>query len=539
MTSVCSSHSSRISPRIGRYLALLLLVLLWSLSASAETVLRRGIAAEPGTLDPQSGDSIYQLHIDADLFEGLTAVAPGGSIVPGQAERWTVSPDGLVWSFTLRPGLAWSNGTALTSQDFVYSFRRLVDPANGFRAAFLAEAIRGASALIGRRETDPARLGVEAPDPRTVRITLETPNLALPEILALLPPVYRPAVESDGRDAFKPAHFIGNGAYQLVEWQPNTRIAATRNPRYRDPAAVHIDRVEYYPIEDQDEEFKRYRAGDLDITGDVPKDQLDLIKRDLPAEYKTSPSFGLSYIGFNAAQPPFQGNAKLREALTLAIDREILTDKLVRGGAIPAYGWVPPGVEFYHGARFPGAELPQAEREAAARRAYAEAGYSAEHPLHLELTFSTNENYRRVAIAIAAMWQQVLGVETSLRNMELRPFYDLRRQRTGTQAFRGGFRSPYQDPLPLLDLLRSGSSYNDMSLADPNYDALLAKGAGALDRQARLDGFAAAEAAGLADFAAAPLFFTAQERLIKPYVTGWQPSPCDSFRTQDLTITPH
>ena len=232
--------------------------------------MRRGIGAEPGTLDPASGDSINQIRLDADFYEGLTAIGPGGRVVPGQAESWAVSPDGLVWSFTLRPHLAWSNGAPLTAGDFVYSFRRLVDPANGFRGAFLAASIRNASALIGRHETDPTRLGVEAPDPRTVRITLETPNLALPEILALLPPVYRQAVESDGRDAFKPAHFVSNGAYQLVEWQPNTRIAATRNPQYRDAAAVHIDRVEYYPIEDQGEEFKRYRAGDLDMTGDVP-----------------------------------------------------------------------------------------------------------------------------------------------------------------------------------------------------------------------------------------------------------------------------
>ncbi|MEI9986491.1 MAG: peptide ABC transporter substrate-binding protein [Aliidongia sp.] len=491
----------------------LALLLLCGASASAETVLRRGIGAEPGTLDPASGDSINQLRLDADLYEGLTAIGPGGHIVPGQAETWTVSPDGLVWTFTLRHGLAWSNGAPLTAADFVYSFRRLVDPANGFRAAFLAASIRNAAALTGRRESDLTSLGVSAPDSRTVRISLETPNLALPEILALLPPVYRATVESDGREAFKPGRFVGNGAYLLVEWQPHSRLVVRRNAHYRDAAAVAIDQVEYYPIEDQAEELKRYRAGDLDITADVPYDQLDLIRGELPNEYRTSPAFGLGYIGFNTGQPPFKDNAKLRAALSLAIDRTVLAEKILGAVGIPAYGWVPPGVEQYRAARFPGAAKSQAEREAEARSDYAEAGYSAERPLDLDLTYNTNENTKRVMVAVAAMWHQVLGVRTSLRNMDLRSFLDLRQQKLGTQAFRAGFVAPYQDPQPMLELLRSGASYNDMAYANPVFDAQLAKAEAALDPQARLDGFAAAEATALADVPAAPLYFFAQARI--------------------------
>jgi oligopeptide transport system substrate-binding protein len=516
-----------------------LILLLWSASAAADTVLRRGITAEPGTLDPHSGDSIHQLRLVADLFEGLTAIAPGGRIVPGQAESWSVSPDGLIWTFTLRPGLAWSNGAPLTAADFVDSFRRLVDPANALRLSFLAEPILHAGALIARRETDLTQLGVEAPDPHTLRITLEAPEPALPEILAQLAPVYRPALDSTGRDAFKPGHIVSNGAYRLVEWQKGTRLVAERNPAYRDAASVRIDRIEYYPIEAVAEEFKRYRAGEIDLTSDVPNDELDLILRDFPDQLKSSPSFGLYYIGFNSRQPPFKDNAKLREALTLAIDRSALTDKLLRDGAIPAYGWIPPGIPGYRGAVFPGAELSQAAREAAARRAYEEAGYSAEHPLDLALAYNTSDVNRRQMIAIAAMWRQVLGVRTELRNMELRSLLDLRQQGVHSQAFRAGFVAPYVDPLPLLQLLRSGASYNDLGYANPGFDAALAKAEALPDRQARLDGLAAAEAIGLADFPAAPVYYLAQQRLIKPYVTGWRPSPRDTFRSQDLAITPH
>jgi oligopeptide transport system substrate-binding protein len=182
---------------------------------------------------------------------------------------------------------------------------------------------------------------------------------------------------------------------------------------------------------------------------------------------------------------------------------------------------------------------PPEAREAAAKRAYAAAGYSADKPLKLELTFNTNENTRRVMIAVAAMWHQVLGVETELRDMDLRSFLDLRQQKRGTQAFRAGFAAPYQDPQPMLELLRSGAPFNDMGYANPAFDALLAKAEEALTPAARLDGFAAAEAAALADTPAAPLYFLEQARLVKPYVTGWQPSPHDTFRSQDLAITPH
>jgi oligopeptide transport system substrate-binding protein len=517
---------------------LLLAAVLWpGVAAAADAVLRRAIAAEPGTLDPQSGESVYQLRIDADLFEGLTAIAPGGAVVPGQAESWAVSPDGLVWRFELRPGLAWSNGDALTAQAFVYSFRRLVDPANAFRGAFLAESIRNAKPLIGRKAADPAVLGVAAPDPLTVEITLDAPNSALPELLALLPPVNRAAVESAGRDAFKPEHFVGNGAYRLTEWRPHDRLVMERNPHYHAPAA--IGRVEYYPIEDQAEAYKRYRAGDLDLTDGVPEDQLDEIRRDLAGEYKTSPAFGLVYLGFNLSRAPFKDNPKLRAALTLAIDRSALVDKILHGNAVPADGWVPRGLDLYRNAAILGAGTSQDAREAAARQAYAEAGYSAEHPLDLELAYNTSDSNKRLMIAVAAMWQKVLGVRTSLRNMELRAFLDLRQKHAETEAFRAGFAAPYQDPLPLLELLRSGSVYNDMVYANPEFDALLAKAAAAPDKPARLAGLAAAEAIGLADFPAAPLYFLVDARLVKPYVAGWQPSPRDTFRSQDLLIAAH
>jgi oligopeptide transport system substrate-binding protein len=507
--------------------------------AGAETVLRRGNGAEPGSLDPQAFDTTVQTRIEADLFEGLTASAPGGAVTPAQAERWSASPDGKVWTFALRPNLKWSNGDPLTAEDFVYSFRRLVDPANAFMVSFMAEPIRNALDIIKGRQKDTNQLGVEAPDPLTVRITLDTPNPALPEILTALYPVHRASVEALGRDAFRPGNMVSNGAFRLVVWRPQAVIAVARNQNYWDAEHVKIDRVEFYPIEDRNEELKRYRAGDLDVTVDLPLDQIDFIERTLGDQYKKSPSFGLYFIGLNSSRPPFKDNPKLREALTLAINRETLVDKIIRGGAEPAYGWIPRTVEHYANASFPGAELDQPGREALAQRLYAEAGYSASHPAEFELLYNTNENHKKIMIAIAGMWKRVLGATVRLSNQEFKAFVDRRLAKQTTEAFRAGFLAPYRDPQPMLEILRSGSGFNDMGYANPRFDALFDKAAGTVDPALRMDLFAQAEAVALADFPGVPIYYSTVGRLIKPYVIGWRPGPHGAFRSQDLQIQPH
>jgi oligopeptide transport system substrate-binding protein len=515
---------------------LILLLLAIGTDAGAETVLRRGNGAEPAELDPQAFDSIVQARIEADLYEGLAALGPGGVVVPAQAESWSASPDGKVWTFTLRPDLKWSNGDKLTAEDFVYSLRRQVDPANKFPPAFLAEPILHAADIMNGREKDPARLGVEAPDPRTVRITLESPNLALPEMLVPLRPVHRASVEALGRAAFRPGNMVSNGAYRLAEWRPQAAIALVRNPDYWNAQHVRIDRVEFYPIEDQNEELKRYRADELDMTNDVPKDQIDFIERTLPDQYKRSPFLGNYYIGFNNKRPPFKDNLKLREALTLAINRETLIDKIIRGGAEPAYGWIPHAIEGYPNASFPGAELSQAERETRAQRLYAEAGYSTGHPAEFELLYNTSENHKKIMIAIAGMWKKVLGATVKLNNREFNVFIDRRFGGQGTEAWRAGFIAAYCDPQPLLETLRGSARFNDTGYDNPIFDVLFDQAAQSIDRTERFKLFAQAEALALADFPAAPVYYYSAERLIKPYVIGWRPSPLDSFRSQDLEI---
>ena len=518
---------------------MLLTLLLASGVASAATVLRRDNGAEPGTLDPDAFVTIPEDRIIGDLFEGLTVSGPGGKIIPGAASAWTVSDDGLTWRFTLRPDGRWSNGAAVTAEDFVYELRRHVDPANAFINSFLADPILNAFEIRTGAETDVTRLGVRAIDPMTLEIRLKVPNPALPAALARLRPVYRPAIEQFGREAFRPGNLVSNGAYRLVEWQAQARVALERNPDYWDHAHVAIDRVEFYPIEDQNEALKRYRADGIDMTDEVPHDQMALIRRELAAEYRSAPELGIFYLGFNEERPPFKDNPALRRALSLAIDRPLLVEKVVGGGAVPAYGWIPPGIQGYPKVVPPWASLPEAERLAQARAAYAEAGYGPEKPLEVNLLYNTSENNKKIVIAVAAMWKQVLGVATTLENQEFKTFVNTRLQKKQTEAFRAAFISFYDDPSPLSEALTSASANNDLGYRNPAYDALYVRANAAPTLAERYRLFAEAEATAMADYPVAPIYFYAAEHLIKPYVTGWQPSPRDSYRTQDLAIQPH
>jgi oligopeptide transport system substrate-binding protein len=517
-----------------------LLLLLAGQTALADTVLRRDNGAEPGTLDPEKFDTIPEDRILNDLFEGLTAAGPGGAIIPAAAKSWTVSDDALVWTFTLQPDGRWLTGDAVTAEDFVYSLRRQVDPANAFINSFLADPILNAVQIRTGADKDLASLGVRAIDPATLEIRLKAPNPAFPAILTRLRPVHRPSVEQFGREAFRAGNLVSNGAYRLVEWRPQARVALERNPAYWDHGHVAIDRVEYYPIEDQNEALKRYRAGGLDLTDEVPHDQFQLIRSELGAEFHTAPLLGIFYIGFNEEQPPFKDNPALRRALSLAIDRPLLVEKVVGGGAVPAYGWIPPGIKGYPNAQVSWAGLPAAERLALARAAYAEAGYGpGKPPLTLSLMYNTSENNKKIMIAIAALWKQALGVEVTLENQEFKTFIDTRRQKKATQAFRAAFISFYDDPAPLAETLLSTSGYNDLGYRSAAYDALFAQASAAPTLAEHYRLFAAAEAQALADQPVAPVYFYAAEHLIKPYVTGWQPSPRDSYRSQDLAMAPH
>jgi oligopeptide transport system substrate-binding protein len=530
-------------PRCLVHAALFLMALpVWSASpAWADlSVLRRGNGAEVDTLDPARSETLNDGHIQQDLFEGLVTLDAQGRVVPAAAESWQVSSDGLRYVFTLRPGLRWSNGAPLTAEDFVYSFRRVVDPATGSGYAFLYFPIRNAEAIVDGKIRDPASLGVAAPDARTLVITLASPTayflslLSHPKFL----PVWRPDIERYGAGFTQPGHLVSNGAFTLTEWTPQSRMVLDKNPLFHDAAHVRLDAVIYLPIEDEDEELKLYRAGELDITSTVPAGQMRFIHAYLGDQLHVSPLLGTYYYGFNLTKPPFKDAPGLRQALSMVIDREALTQKVLRTGQTPAYGWVPDGIPGYTGARVAWRDWPMAKRLALARQLYAQAGYGPDHPLRTSILYNTSNDHKRIAIAVAAMWHDALGVETSLVNQEFKVFLATRQQHN-TQIYRSGWIADYADPGSFTALLRSTSGLNDFGYANRAFDNLTSKADSTTDPAARAALLARAEAMILTDMPLIPLFNYAQSHMVKPYVSGFAPNVLGYSYSKDIALATH
>jgi len=507
---------------------------------AAEQVLHWGNGAEPQGLDPHKSEGVPSSNILRDLFEGLINEAPNGELVPGGAQSWELSEDGTAYVFNLRPDARWSNGDPVTASDYVYGLRRSADPVTGSRYTFILEPIVNA-AKISAGEAPPDTMGVRAIDDLTLEITLESPT---PYFLGLLAhsstyPMHRASVERVGDQVTRPGNYVTNGAYRLDEWVAQSHIRLARNPYYWDDASTVINEVWYYAQENRVAEIARYRADEIDITyTDLPVTQLDWIKENLPDELVIGPYLGSYYYGFNMTQPPFRGNRELRRALTLAINRDIITGQIRKAGEIPAYGWVPPVLN-YTGQQIPEAALTQAEREAEARRLYAAAGYSADNPLQIEILYNTEDSHRVIAIAIASMWREVLGMETKITNQEWKVFLETRRQKRETQIYRAGWIGDYNDANTFAAMFLSTSEMNDSGYDNSHYDELIYKAASEIDLARRAEYLEEAERILLEDLPIIPLYFYVTTRLVKPWVAGLEQNIMNHHHSKDLRILAH
>lgn len=503
------------------------------------TVLRRGNGAEPGTLDPHQARGVPAANILRDLYAGLVSISPGGDVEPGDAESWQVSDDKLTYSFTLRADAKWSNGAPVTATDYVYGLRRSVDPATASPYAQLHAPIVNANAIIAGDKA-PDTLGVTALDDRHLRISLKAPT---PYFLGTLAhpssfPVYRPAIEKYG-DAFtQPKNSVSNGAYRIDSWRVNSMIALTRNTNYWDNANTAIERVEYYPIVDANSELSRYQAGELDWAGMVPISQLDTVRAKIPGQLKIVPTLGVYYYGLNVRHAPFKDAPKLRQALSMAIDRQVIVNKITRGDEVPAYGWIPPVVEGYAGAQFSWAKLSDEKREAKARELYQAAGYSKDKPLEVEIRYNSNDGNKKIASVISAMWRGVLGAKVTLRNEEWKVYLDSVRQGTDTQAYRLAWIGDYDDPNTFFELMNSDFGLNGTGYASDKYDALQERQAHMPDGGERTKVMKQTEARLLADSPVIPIYFYTSKYLVKPYVTGFEGNALDVYYSKDLAIEP-
>lgn len=505
--------------------------------ADGTTVLRRGNGAEPGTLDPHKAQGVPAANILRDLYEGLVSEKPDGSLEPGGATSWTISDDRRTYTFDLRDDAVWSNGEPVTAGDYVYGLRRTVDPATGSVYANILAPIENAEAIIAG-DKPPESLGVSAIDKGTLRIRLKAPT---PYFLGLLThsttfPVYRPAVEDHGDQFTRPGNVVTNGAYTLEEWVVASRIVLKANPRYWDAENVGVGRVEYYPIGDTASELKRYQAGELDWTSSVPIPSLEEVKRHIPDQLRTQPSLSNYYYGLNVTREPFKDAPKLRRALSLAIDRETIVEKITRGGEIPAYGWVPPVVSDYEGVRLDYADWPHEKRLEEAHRLYRQAGYGEDNPLEVEIRYNTLEAHKKIASAIANMWSTALGVDVTLVNEEWKVFLQNVSERQVTEAYRAGWVGDYDDPYTFLELLHSDFGINGAGYDNPRYDELLARISRMEGGERRRELMREAEALMLSEHPVIPIFFGTSKRLIKPYVEGYVGNPMGHYYSKDFRI---
>ncbi len=502
-----------------------------------EQVLYRGNGEEPQTLDPHLAEGVPTANILRDLFEGLATTAPDGRIVPGAAIHWDVSRDGLTYTFYLDPDAHWSNGEPVTAHDFVWSWRRVVDPETGAGyGRMLAPVVNAQQIFSG--ELSPDELGVSALSDTTFQVRLEDPT---PYFLGLLThpttyPVYRAALEEHGSAHVRPGNLVSNGAYRLTDWQVRSRIELEMNPYFRDAGNVIIERVVFYPFEDENTEFNRFRAGDLHWTYQVPSGQFSWLKQNMDEALKISPWFGTYFFSFNLTREPFEDNLPLRQALNLAIDREIITERVTRFGEMPTFNLVPPGLPDYQPPAPEYADWTQSEREEEARRLYRQAGYSESQPLTVELRYNTSENHRKIAIAIAAMWRQVLGVQTRLINEEFRVFLQNRAQRRVTQAFRAGWIGDYMDAFTFLELYHSGHGRNDAGYNNPRFDRLLDRIASERIPARRRNLMVEAERMLLEDQVVLPVFIYMTRRLVDPRLQGWEENIMDYHLTRYMYL---
>lgn len=512
-------------------LVLTLLALLLPPSLVART-LERGNGPEPDSLDPQRGQGLSAQQILRDLFEGLVREDAHGQTVAGAAQRWEISADGLGYRFWLRPDARFADGQPLTAEDFVYSLKRALDPATAAPYAAALFPIVGAQERL-RGESQPA-LGVEALAPDLLQIRLKQPRsdflrrLTLP----LAMPVQAAAVRAHGGAFTRPGRLYGNGAYLLHAWTPQAAIELVRNPHYHGRDSVQIERVRFHVTEDASQELKRFLAGELHLTETLPPGQLQRLQAEHGDALHLAPAYASFFLGYNLRHP-LLANSELREALSLAIDRDVLVRHIVGNGESPAYGIVPALTAAHAPVELEWAAWTKEQRLQRAQTLYAQAGYSREQPLRIELRYNTSLQNRRLALAIAAMWDEHLGVRTRLRNEEWRVFVQNRRAGVLTQVFRAGWFADYADPLNFLEPFTSGHALNAVGYDDPRFDQLLATAAASMG-EARDRALLQAEQRLLAAHALIPLFRYTSKHLVSPELCGFKAHPLDQHPSQFL-----
>ena len=495
-----------------------------SVSALAATAvlqaaeLHIGNGGEPLTLDPHRYNLRLEQTILGDLFEGLTTVDAEGRIVPGAAERWETSDDGLTWTFYLRGGARWSDGKPVTAHDFVFSLRRLLDPATAASLAYFLYPVVNAEA-VNTGKVPPDALGVRALDDHSLEIRLEMPFPFLAERLFYPTgaPVPAHVVAELGDDWVKAGNMVTNGPFTLDEWVPQGYVRLRKNPAWREAESVRLEAVTYHPVADRSAAYNRFRSEELDIIGDFPPGEIEWLQEQRAEETHLSPLLSIMYLVFNTTAKPFD-DARVRRALAIAINRDLITSRVLKSGEIPSHSFVPPLVADYHSEVQP-RELDPAE----AKRLLTAAGYDDDNPLSITLRHIAGDDNKTVQVAIASMWKAI-GVETRLHHADLASHFAALRQGDFEVAEAGWFGE--NNPEHYLELLMSTTgAVNYGRFEDAEFDTLMQRAKAAASLPERIALMRRAEQRGLGLDPVVPLYSVTIRSLVREGVQGWHPNP--------------
>jgi oligopeptide transport system substrate-binding protein len=479
------------------------------LSTARGETLHRGLGPEPDSLDIHRAQSLSSLNVLRDLHEGLVSLNASAELIPGLAERWSVSSDGLTWTFWLRRDARWSDGRAVSAQDVIAGWQRLLDPATASPQAAWLDRVRSAAA-IRRGRLPPEALGAEPISDHELRVHLERPTAWFAELLTH--PATFPWRSEEGT--------VFSGAFVLAERVPGAHLHLQANPEWHAADQVRLEAVRWHVIEEPNVELNRYRAGQLHITETIPPGRLNWLRELFGDELRIAPYLGSFFLAFNVARAPFRDEPALRQALSLVIDRELLTERVLGAGELPAERLIPPGMPDWPGG-FDSPDSDLSARRARARELYRAAGYSDRNPLTVELRVNTSLAHRRMSAAVAAMWREHLGVRTRQVSEEWKVFVANRRHGRLTQIVRGGWIADWRDAANFLQLFETHSPLNYSFWSDPDFDALMQRAdlASGIERQQVL---LEAEQRLLDAHVIIPLYYYVSRHLVKPNVRGFE-----------------
>ena len=500
-----------------------------SAPAMAET-LDLGVTGELASFDTsQISGGVWESQILMDVYEGLVKNAPDGEILPGMAADWEVSEDGKTYTFSLREDARWSDGEPVTAEDFVFGWRHLLDPANASKYAYMLYPVVNARE-VNTGELPLEELGVESRDDgRTFVVQLTQPT---PYFLQLLThytgyPQPQHTFEAYGRDYVDLDNIVTNGAFTPTEWISQSRITVVKNPEYYEADQVALDGVRYHTIEDRNAGVSRFRAGELDIMTEYSSSMYPLLKEEIPEATHMATYLGSYYYVFNHRDGHPTADPRVREALNMAVRRDVIAQQIMGGTFQKSLSFVPDGIDHYQvqNTSFEDADGNDITDDMNARMARAkqlleEAGYSQESPLELRLRYNTTDEHKKIAVAVSSMWRP-LGVEVKLVNAEATVHYQTIAEGDFDVA-RAGWIADYNDAENFLALLRSGVGNNYGAYANEEFDALYDQAAATLDLDERKAVMESAEALAMDDDALIPMLYYVSRNLVNPKISGWE-----------------